>query len=153
MNCKTLTTWSKIDFKLFSKLNKVINRLTIFWNCNQFLLVMLMILVRDMKKDIYIYGVLLISQSCKDLFETKLKKCAYLKPISSHFIANYMIVFHKNEVQKIILICLMGLNSKWLNSYDTEHKYFHFRFFAILYKNTHLYFLCFCVLCHNFCTS
>ena len=89
----------------------------------------------------------------KDLFETKLKKCAYLKPISSHFFANYMIVFHKTEVQKIILRCLMGLNSNWFNSYDTKHKYFHFRFFAILYKNTHLRFLCFCVLCHNFCTN
>ena len=70
----------------------------------------------------------------KDLFETKLKKCAYLKPISSHFFANYMIVFHKTEVQKIILRCLMGLNSNWFKSYDTKHKYFHIRFFAILYK-------------------
>ena len=89
----------------------------------------------------------------KDLFETKLKKCAYLKPISSHFFANYMIVFHKTEVQKIILRCLMGLNSNWFNSYDTKHIYFHFRIFAILYKNTHLSFWCFCVLCHNFCTN
>ena len=52
-----------------------------------------------------------VSHIVKDLFETKLKKCAYLKPISSHFFANYIIVFHKTEVQKIILRCLMGLNS------------------------------------------
>ena len=89
----------------------------------------------------------------KDLFETKLKKCAYFRLISCHFFANDMIIFHKTEVQKIILRCLTGLNSDWFNNYDTKCKYFHFRFFAILYKNTHLHFLCFCVLCHNFCTT
>ena len=89
----------------------------------------------------------------KDLFETKLKKCTYFRLISHHFFANDMIIFHKTEVQKIILRCLTGLNSDWFNSYDTKCKYFHFHFFAILYKNTHLRFLCLCVLCHNFCTN
>ena len=89
----------------------------------------------------------------KDLFERKLKKCAYFRLISCHFFANDMIIFHKTEVQKIILRCLTGLNSDWFNNYDTKCKYFHFRFFAILYKNTHLHFLCFCLLCHNFCTT
>ena len=71
----------------------------------------------------------IFSSACKDLFETKLKKCAYLKPISSHFFANYMIVFHKTGVQKVNLRCLMGLNPNWFNSHDTKHKYLHFRFF------------------------
>ena len=89
----------------------------------------------------------------KDFFETKLKMCAYFRLISHHFFANDMIIFHKTEVQKIVLRCLTGLNSDWFNSYDTKCKYFHFSFFAILYKNTHLHFLCFCALSHNFCTN
>ena len=66
------------------------------------------------------------------------------------FFANCMVIFHKTEVQTVILMCLMGLNSNWFKGYDTKSKYFHFRFLAILYKNTHLHFLHFCVLCHNF---
>ncbi len=30
---------------------------------------------------------------------------------------------------------------------------FPFLFFALLYKNTHLLFLSFCIFCHNFCTN
>ena len=41
----------------------------------------------------------------------------------------------------IILRCLTGLIYDWLKSYDTKHKYFHFFFFAILYKNRHLHLL------------
>ena len=123
---------------------KVLNR--------SFILIYLIGMFR-ISQDVENFDAFKLSLCTKDLFETKLKKCAYLKPISSHFFANYMIVFHKTEVQKIILRCLMGLNSNWFNSYDTKHIYFHFRIFAILYKNTHLSFLCFCVLCHNFCTN
>ena len=36
---------------------------------------------------------------------------------------------------------------------DTKCKYFHFWCFAILYKNMHLPFLHFCVLCHKYCTN
>ena len=49
--------------------------------------------------------------------------------------------------------CLMSLNLDWFNCYVTKYKYLYIRFFAILYKNTHLCFLNFCVLCHNFCTK
>jgi hypothetical protein len=52
-----------------------------------------------------------------------------------------MFIFHKTEIQTVILICLTGLNSDWFKSYETKCKYFYFRFFAILYKNTHLRFL------------
>ena len=69
------------------------------------------------------------------------------------FFANCMVIFHKTEVQTVILMCLMGLNSNWFKGYDTKSKYFHFRFLAILYKNTHLHFLHFCILCHNFWTN
>ena len=42
----------------------------------------------------------------KDLFETKLKKCGHFRTISGHFFANYIIIFHKTEVQRVILKCL-----------------------------------------------
>ena len=57
------------------------------------------------------------------------------------------------EVQTVILRCLTGLKSDWFKDYDTKRKYFHFWFFAILYKNTLLHFLHFFILCHNFCTN
>ena len=57
------------------------------------------------------------------------------------------------KVQAVILMCVMGLNSNWFRGYDTKSKYFLFQFLAILYKNTHLHFLNFWVLCHNFCTN
>ena len=50
-----------------------------------------------------------------------------------------MVIFHKTEVQTVILMCLMGLNSDWFNGYDPKSRYFHFQFLAILYKNTHLF--------------
>ena len=69
------------------------------------------------------------------------------------FFAICMFIFHKTEVQTVILRCLTGLNSDWFKNYDTKCKYFHFHFFVILYKIKHLCFLHFCILCHNFCTN
>ena len=57
--------------------------------------------------------------------------------ISGHFFTICMFIFHKTEVQTVILRCFMVLNLNWFKSYDTKCTYFHFRFFAILYKNTH----------------
>ena len=73
--------------------------------------------------------------------------------ISGHFFANCMSIFHKTEVQTDILVYLTGLKSDWFKGYDTKCKYFHFWFFAILYKNTLLRFLHFFILCHNYCTN
>ena len=42
------------------------------------------------------------------------------------FLCKCMFIFHKTEVQTVILICLMGLNSDWFKNYDTNCKYFHF---------------------------
>ena len=39
----------------------------------------------------------------------------------THIFANYINVFHKTEVQTIILMCLMALNLNWFNSYDTKY--------------------------------
>ena len=52
--------------------------------------------------------------------------------LSSHLFANYMIIFHKTEVQTVILRCWMGLYLNWFKSYDTKCNFFHFRFSAIL---------------------
>ena len=50
--------------------------------------------------------------------------------ISGHFSANCMFIFHKNEVQTVILMCLTGLKSNWFKGYDTKCEYFHFLFFC-----------------------
>ena len=78
------------------------------------------------------------------------------KIISGHFFAIFIFIFHKTDVRTVILRCLAGLIYDWLKSYDTKHKYFHFFFFAILYKNRYLHLFCFlrfCVFCHNLCTN
>ena len=38
------------------------------------------------------------------------------------FLCKCMFIFHKTEVQTVILICLMGLNSDWFKSYGTKCK-------------------------------
>ena len=42
----------------------------------------------------------------------------YFFTILGHFFANYMIIFHKTEVQTVILRCLVCLNLNWIKSYD-----------------------------------
>ena len=42
--------------------------------------------------------------------------------ISGHFFGNCMNIFHKTEVQTIILRCIMGLTLIWCKSYDTKRK-------------------------------
>ena len=40
--------------------------------------------------------------------------------IPGHFFAMCMFIFHKTEVQRVILICLMGLNCNWFKSYGLK---------------------------------
>ena len=42
----------------------------------------------------------------------------HLGTISGHFWANYMKIFHKKEVQTVILRCLVCLNLNWIKSYN-----------------------------------
>ena len=42
--------------------------------------------------------------------------------ISSHFFDNFLYIFHKTEVQTVILRCWTGLNHNWFKSYDTKCK-------------------------------
>ena len=43
---------------------------------------------------------------------------------SGHYFSNYMNIFHKTEVQMVILRCWTGLKLTWYKSYDTKCKYF-----------------------------
>ena len=47
------------------------------------------------------------------------------QPVLDHIwpcLANYMFIFHKTEIQTVILRCLMSLNLNWYKSYDKKHK-------------------------------
>ena len=52
--------------------------------------------------------------------------------ISSRFSTIYINIFHKTEVQTVILRCWTGLYFNWFKSYDTKCKYFRFLVFVIL---------------------
>ena len=41
---------------------------------------------------------------------------------SGHFLATYMFILHKTEIQTIILRCLMRLNLNWFKSNDAKPK-------------------------------
>ena len=58
------------------------------------------------------------------------------------FFANCMVIFHKNEIQTVILRCLMSLNLNWFKSYDTKYKYFHFFFFLWFCAKTEVCIFC-----------
>ena len=48
------------------------------------------------------------------------KKCGRCGTISGYCFANCMNIFHKTEVQKVILRCLTGFYLIWFKSYDTK---------------------------------
>ena len=43
-------------------------------------------------------------------------------------------MFHKNLVQKVILMCLTGLNLNWIKGYSIKYKNSHFPFFCNFVK-------------------
>ena len=45
-----------------------------------------------------------------------------LQPFLAIFFANYVNIFHKTEVQRVILRCCTGLYLNWFKSYDTDAK-------------------------------
>ena len=46
----------------------------------------------------------------------------HFKTISGHFFAIYMFIFHKTEIQTVLLRCLRSLNLNWYKSYDKKPK-------------------------------
>ena len=68
----------------------------------------------------------------KDCFiktDTTFKKDPF-RSISSHFFGDYSYIFHKNQVQKVILKCLTCLNLIWIKGYNIKHAKGNFRFFC-----------------------
>ena len=63
------------------------------------------------------------------------KSVPNLSPFLAIF-ANYMIVFHKTEVQKIILRCLTFQKPNWIKSYAIKHKFCQKLFFFQFCKKT-----------------
>ena len=69
------------------------------------------------------------------------------------FFANCMVIFHKNEIQTVILRCLRSLNLTWYNCYDTKRKNAKnakecFCIKLQKTKNGNI-----CILCHNLWTN
>ena len=52
------------------------------------------------------------------------KMNAHFITISGHIFAYCMFIFHKTEVQTVILMCWMGQNSNWFKRYGQKCKYF-----------------------------
>ena len=55
-------------------------------------------------------------------------KNVHFSTISGHFLANYMNIFHKTEIQTVILRCLVCLNLNWVKSNDIfwlKYLFFH----------------------------
>ena len=53
---------------------------------------------------------------------------SHFEIISGHSFANYTFIFHKTEIQRVILRCLMCLNLNWVKSYDIfwlKYLFFH----------------------------
>ena len=48
---------------------------------------------------------------------------AHFTTTSGHFSPNCMFIFHKKEVQTVILRCLMGLNIDWFKNYGLRCKW------------------------------
>ena len=46
---------------------------------------------------------------------------ATLQPFVVFFFGNYINIFHKTEIQTVILRCLMGLNLDWVKSYGLRY--------------------------------
>ena len=64
------------------------------------------------------------NRGCFTKFVNGLNVC--FTTASSHFFAYYMNIFHKTEVQTVILRCWMCLYLNWFKRYDTKCKYFHY---------------------------
>ena len=62
--------------------------------------------------------------------KSRLTNCRFTT-MSSQICAIYINIFHKTEVQAVILRCGMGLYLNWFKSYDTKYNFFLFRFSAI----------------------
>ena len=86
-------------------------------------------------------------------FKTYLLINGHFTTISCHFFANCMLIFHKTEIQTVILRWLTNLNPNWYNCYDTKrkNKKNSNACFCTKLQNTENGNIC--TLCHNVCTN
>ena len=90
---------------------------------------------------------------------SRLTKCHYTT-ISSQISAIYVNVFHKTEVQEVILRCWTGLYLNWFKSYNknenqakTQKSPIHYTDLGFFYKIAKNKNGNNCILCHNFWTN
>ena len=65
------------------------------------------------------HGDLVIEGDASNLRLTKVR----FPTLSSHFFANYINIFHKTEVQTVILRCFVNLYLRRFSPEDNRHKY------------------------------
>ena len=78
------------------------------------------------------------------------------RPFYDHiwpFFANYMFIFHKTEVQTVILKYLTSLNPNWFKSYDTKRKNARNTYECFCTKSPKIGFGNICSSCHNLWTN
>ena len=78
------------------------------------------------------------------------------KIVSGHFFAVCIFIFHKTEVQTVILRCSTGLNCNWFKSYGlkcSKTQIFSSLFFCDSVQNHKFAFFVFLGLSHIFCTN
>ena len=66
------------------------------------------------------FGVYVINFELKTYSKWNWKKCGRCRTISGHIFANCINIFHKTEVQKVILRCLRSLYLIWFKSHGTK---------------------------------
>ena len=98
--------------------------LTIFW----YLVLLFRNQLKQQVENVFFINIWFVEGEEK---KSALTNCRF-RTISSQISAIYMNIFHKTEVQTVILRCWMGLYLNWVKSYDTKCNFFHFRFSAIL---------------------
>ena len=60
----------------------------------------------------------------------------HVKPISGHFFTNHINIFHKTEVQTVILSCSTYLNFNFIKRYNRKHKNVQFWvFYSFVQQN------------------
>ena len=78
------------------------------------------------------------------------------RPFYNHFwpfFANHVIIFHKTEIQKVILRCLMSLKLNWCKSYATKCKNTENTNKSFFTKSQKTGNGNICILCHNLRTN
>ena len=100
----TLTTFTKVRFRRS------------FWSAQSIKI----LFGSKVMTSITIFFLCLFLQFCKKKIEKLPLINGHLMTISSQFSANYNKIFHKTEVQTVILMCFVYLYLNWIKSYNIK---------------------------------